>query len=113
NKRSAHWGFTKGHIERGETKEETAISEVLEETGIHINIIPGFSQNSEYTIQGKIEKSVVIFLAGTDEKNYKMQVEEIEECGWFSYEKAMQTLNYENDKRILIQANHFLDENNM
>ncbi len=24
NKRSAHWGFPKGHIERGETKEQTA-----------------------------------------------------------------------------------------
>lgn len=28
NKRSAHWGFPKGHIERGETKEQTAIREV-------------------------------------------------------------------------------------
>ncbi|MGN1418613.1 MAG: bis(5'-nucleosyl)-tetraphosphatase [Acutalibacteraceae bacterium] len=113
NKRSAHWGFPKGHIEAGETNEETAIREVLEETGIHIHIVPGFSQNSEYTIQGKIEKSVVIFLACTEEKKYKMQVEEIEECDWFSYEQAMQTLNYENDKRILVQAKQFLDENNM
>lgn len=111
NKRSAHWGFPKGHIEFGETQEETAIREVLEETGIHIKIIPGFSQRSEYTIQGKIEKSVVIFLASTDDIRYKMQAEEIEECGWFTYDRAMETLNYENDKRILAESKQFLDMN--
>ncbi|MCM1340033.1 MAG: NUDIX domain-containing protein [Faecalibacterium sp.] len=104
NKRSAHWGFPKGHIELGETNEETAVREVLEETGLHVTILPEFSQSSEYTIQGKIEKSVVIFLAETDEKEYTIQIEEIEECGWFDYESAMHTLNYENDKRILEKA---------
>ena len=56
------------------------------------------------TIQGKIEKSVLIFLAKTDESKFTLQEEEIEECGWFSYEKALNTLNYENDKNILNEA---------
>ena len=38
-------------------------AEVLEETGIHIDIIPDFTAKSDYTIQGKVEKSVTIFLA--------------------------------------------------
>ena len=113
NKRSAHWGFPKGHIEPGETNEETAIREVLEETGLHIEIIHGFSKSSEYTIQGKIEKSVVIFLARTSESKYNIQVEEIEECGWFDYESAMATLNYDNDKRILIDAQQYITDNNI
>lgn len=61
NSRSAHWGFPKGHMERGETPEQTARREVLEETGIHIDIIPDFTAKSDYTIQGKVEKSVTIF----------------------------------------------------
>ena len=113
NKRSAHWGFPKGHIENGETKEETAIREVLEETGIKIDILPDFAQSSEYTIQGKIEKSVVIFLAEAQNDDYKLQEEEIEECGWFDFEDAMQTLNYENDKRILTLAKQYLIDNNI
>lgn len=104
NKRSAHWGFPKGHVEPGETNEETAVREVLEETGLNIRIVPGFVKKSEYTIQGKIEKSVSIFLAETDEVNYKLQEEEIEECGWYSFENALRTLNYENDKLILNDA---------
>lgn len=110
NKRSAHWGFPKGHVENGETKEETAIREILEETGLHVKILPDFVQNSEYTIQGKIEKTVAIFLAETDEENYQMQLEEIEECGWFTYEDAMKTLNYDNDKRILVKARQYLND---
>ena len=109
NRRSAHWGFPKGHVEPGETDEETAIREVAEETGLSIRILPGFVKKSDYTIQGKIEKSVSIFLAETEETDYTLQVEEIEECGWFEYEKAMSTLNYENDKTILIDAKKHLD----
>lgn len=113
NRRSAHWGFPKGHVENGETKEETAIREILEETGLNVEIIPSFSQSSEYTIQGKIEKSVVIFLAKTNETDYRMQEEEIEECGWFSFDEAMKTLNYDNDKRILQEALIFIKNNNI
>lgn len=108
NKRSAHWGFPKGHIEPGENHEQTAIREVLEETGINIRILPGFKKCSEYTIQGRIEKSVSIFLAETDDVKYTIQAEEIEECGWFSFCDALKTLNYDNDKRILEQAKQYL-----
>lgn len=110
NRRSAHWGFPKGHIEKGETKEETAIREILEETGLNVRILPDFRQNSEYTIQGKIEKSVDIFLAETNETEFKIQEEEIEECDWFSYADALKTLNYENDKRILGEALQYLKD---
>lgn len=108
NKRSAHWGFPKGHMERGETPEETAKREVLEETGIHIRLLPEFLSKSEYTIQGKVEKSVSIFLASTQDKNTVIQQEEIEDFTWLRYDKALNMLNYKNDKLILSKANCFL-----
>lgn len=111
NRRSAHWGFPKGHIEPGETKEETAIREVLEETGLNIEIVPGFIKSSEYVIQGKIEKSVSIYLGKTSEFDYKLQEEEIEECGWYTYAEALRVLNYENDKYILNEAAKFFENN--
>ena len=108
NKRSANWGFPKGHIENGETKEDTAKREVLEETGIHINIIPGFVSTSEYTIQGKVEKSVSIFVASTTDTQTKIQQEEIEDYIWLNYTKAIKTLKFENDRSILERAHEFL-----
>ena len=107
NKRSAHWGFPKGHIEQGESHEQTAMREVREETGIDIRILPEFERRSDYVIQGKIEKTVFIFLGQTSQTEIVRQEEEIEECGWFTYDAAMDTLNYDNDKRILAEAHDY------
>lgn len=113
NKRSNHWGFPKGHIEKGETEVATAKREVLEETGLHINVLDGFSTTSEYKIAGRVEKRVTIFLASTSDTNTIIQQEEIEDYIWLDFDKALATLKFENDKSILISAKEFLAENNM
>ena len=111
NKRSTNWGFPKGHIEKGETEEDTARREVLEETGIHIDILDGFKDKSEYSIQGRIEKSVSLFLATTKDVKTIIQPEEIEDYVWLDYEKAMMRLRYSNDKDILFRAREFMMNN--
>lgn len=111
NKRSAHWGFPKGHIERGETCQQTAKREVLEETGLHINIIDGYSSTSEYKIAGKVEKRVTIFLASTTDSKTLIQQEEIDDYIWLDYENALKQLKFENDKSILTSSYEFLRSN--
>lgn len=113
NNRSSHWGFPKGHIEKGETETATAKREVLEETGLHINIYDGFSSTSEYKIAGRVEKRVTIFLGCTTDKETVIQQEEIEAYKWLEYDKAYSSLKFENDKSILAAARDFLAENNM
>lgn len=112
NKRSAHWGFPKGHIENGETEKETAIREVFEETGLKIRIIDGFSTKSAYRIQGKIEKNVTIFLGEILGGSLVIQEEEIDAFVWHCYENALSLLRFENDKKTLLDAYAFLIENN-
>lgn len=112
NKRSAHWGFPKGHIEKGESKKDTAIREVLEETGIHVSLIDGFESISKYKIRDKIEKTVSIFVGTTKDTSTVIQQEEIEDYIWLTYDRAMSLLKFENDKNILSSANEFLNENN-
>lgn len=94
-------GLPKGHVEEGESNEDTARREVLEETGLHIAILPEFKSRSEYTIQGRIEKTVIIYIASTKDTRTVIQPEEIEDYIWLSYDNAYKTLNYENDKAIL------------
>lgn len=110
NRRSAHWGFPKGHIEKGETQEETAIRETKEETGLDISLIDGFSCKSEYTIQGKVEKAVIIFLAKSESTDVTIQKEEIDEFIWVDFKSASAMLKFENDKSILSKAIAFIDE---
>lgn len=112
NRRSAHWGFPKGHIEQGETKEETALREVLEETGIHLSIIEGYESVSKYKIRNRIEKQVSIFVGTTKDTSTVIQKSEIEDYIWLTYDRAMSLLKFENDKNILQSAYNFLNENN-
>lgn len=111
NKRSANWGFPKGHVERGETNEDAAKREILEETGVHVNLHDGFEVQSKYTINRKIQKNVSIFVGTTNDTNTLIQQEEIADYIWLSYEKALARLNFENDKEILIKAHKFLTDN--
>lgn len=108
NKRSLNWGFPKGHMERGEDEHMTAYREVLEETGIRIKFLPDFRFKSEYSIQNRIEKKVIIFLATTSDTRTIIQREEIEEYLWLGYDKALESLRFPNDKQILNKANEYL-----
>ena len=111
NCRSAHWGFPKGHMERGETREETARREVLEETGLRIDIFDGFLAKSDYKIGGRVDKNVQIFLATTRDTQTVIQKEEIEDYVWLNYPQAVRALKFDNDKQILRKANRFMNEN--
>lgn len=113
NKRSNNWGFPKGHMEQGETPVETACREVLEETGLHINVIDGFRCESQYKIGSTVEKRVDVFLATTKDTQTVIQKEEIEDYIWLRYADALETLKFENDKSILEQVNEFMIKENL
>ena len=56
------WSFPKGHMERGETEAETALRELLEETGLTAELVSGASVLSEYPINRLTRKQTVLFL---------------------------------------------------
>ena len=102
------WVLPKGKVEVGEDKQDAALREVLEETGIHIDIIPDFVSKSEYTIQNRIHKTVCVYVAKTDDTQTIIQKEEIEDYIWLTYENAYKNLKFENDKTILHDAREHL-----
>lgn len=111
NRRSSNWSFPKGHVEAGESSEETAKREVLEETGLHVELIPGFVSKSQYSIQNRIQKTVQLYVATTQDTHTKIQAEEIEDYVWLTFENALKNLKFENDKTILTDARTFLLNN--
>ena len=73
NNNGRYWSFPKGHIEDGETEQETAIREIKEETGLDVTLVNNFREISEYCPFGKIRKRVVFFLARAFTDNVRIQ----------------------------------------
>ncbi len=104
NNNGRYWSFPKGHIEIGETEEETAIREIKEETNLDVEIKEGFREVSDYCPFGKIRKHVVFFLAQAFTDNVKVQEEEIAEYIWVDLQQARKLCTYDNDLRIINKA---------
>lgn len=98
------WTFPKGHVEKNETEQQTAIREIKEETGLDVQIEPDFRQTSIYRPFGKIKKKVVFFLAKADESIVSMQQSEIDYYLWVTIPDALKMCSHENDVKILYEA---------
>ena len=96
---NGNWGFPKGHIENNETKEETAIREVQEETNVNIKIIPNFEREIKYIPNEKTIKKVTIFAGITQDEDV-----EIEAFQWCTYEEALKLVTYKLQKDVLEKA---------
>ncbi len=104
NNNGRYWSFPKGHIEIGETEEETAAREIKEETSLDVEIKEGFREVSEYCPFGKIHKKVVFFLAQAFTDVVNVQEEEIAEYIWVDLQQARKMCSYDNDLRIISKA---------
>lgn len=124
NRKGGHWEFTKGHIEQGESEEETVRREVQEETGIAgLKILPGFKEYIKYFFKQQrknkkipalkrekvvwIFKLVVFFVAETNIKEIKLSPEHIN-FAWLPFNEAFEKVTYKNSKELLKRANKFI-----
>ena len=115
------WGFAKGHVEEGETEEETARREIEEETGIKdLKILPGFKEAEKYFfrkvygLEGEARKTapwvfklVVFFLAETKTKEIKISDEHTGFI-WLPIEEAVKRTTFKNSKKLLKEADEFV-----
>lgn len=101
HKFGGHWSFPKGHVEAGETEEQTAMREVKEETGVSIKIMDGFREGVEFFPKPGVKKQVIYFLADALDETLVRQVEEISEVRWVPLEIASDMMIFSNDKRLI------------
>ena len=108
-----HWDLPKGNIEAGEIPIETAKREVFEETDLHyLRFYEGFVKKIEYYYrrrEGLVHKVVVYFLAETPVKDVKISCEH-EAFSWLSFDEALKTATFKNTKRLLRDAEKYLNK---
>jgi len=104
------YGFPKGHIEKDETEEQTALREVFEETGLTVRLVPSFKTLDEHPIPQKENtiKQIVYFLGEYYNQEFRYQKEELTDALLVDYETAISLFQFDSSKRILTEANNFL-----
>jgi 8-oxo-dGTP pyrophosphatase MutT (NUDIX family) len=100
---SVLWTFPKGHLEAGETAEQAALREVLEETGWRCRTIaPFFEARYSFRHNGKrVDKTVHWFRMEPVEKVGVSDPDEIIDCRWFPMAEAKDLLVYKSDLEIM------------
>lgn len=99
-----HWSFPKGHVEPGETEEQTALREIKEETGIDVELNTFFREVVSYSPKRDTTKDVIYFLGKAKTFQYTPQEEEIAQIKWVEINLAHSFLTYDNDKQLVNKA---------
>jgi len=95
----SHWIFPKGHIEAGETLEQTALREAEEEAGVRGRII---APAGELSFSFQSEAFLVHYFLvvsndeGRPEKGRRLQ--------WCTYDEALRRLTFEISRTLLREA---------
>ncbi len=110
HRHGGHWSFPKGHVEGNETEQQTAIREVMEETGVKIDLIENFRHAVEYQPKPGVRKQVVYFLGETTQDEFVRQVEEISEITWSFIDDAYKLVTFKNDRTLITKARERINE---
>ena len=105
---NGNWGFPKGHTEDQETDIQTAIREVMEETGINIEILDGFKKSIKYIPFPEVLKEVIFFIGITEEEKVTIDKDEIEDYMWCSYEEALKMITYKPQRDVMESSLQFI-----
>jgi 8-oxo-dGTP diphosphatase len=93
------WSYPKGKLEEGETFEDAAQREVLEETGLVCHLIR-FVGHTDYTDRKGRPKVVAYWVMAAEAGTFAAS-EEVDELRWVDVPTAGQLLSYERDRELL------------
>ena len=99
----AIWALPKGTPDAGETREETAIREVVEETGLQVEreVYIGSIDYWFVRDRDRCHKTVHYYLMRPTGGHESLHDHEFDEVRWFPARQALEALTYENEVRVV------------
>jgi 8-oxo-dGTP pyrophosphatase MutT (NUDIX family) len=100
------WGLAKGAIEQGESDEQAAVREVLEETGLEAEVEADLGDIRYFYVWDgvRVRKRVHFFLmhaTGGDVANHDSEMEDVR---WFPLRTAMKRAAYKGEREVIERA---------
>jgi 8-oxo-dGTP pyrophosphatase MutT (NUDIX family) len=103
---SPTWSLPKGTPDEGETREETALREVTEETGLDVRILADVGDiHYRFVREGRrIDKTVHYFLMEAIGGDLADHDHEFEEVRWMSLAEADRVMSFASERDIVARA---------
>jgi 8-oxo-dGTP pyrophosphatase MutT (NUDIX family) len=100
------WTLPKGTPDPGETREQTALREVREETGLEVRISRPFDSIEYWFVQGgtRIHKTVHYFLMDQTGGDLGRHDHEFETVRWIGFDEAQHLLTFETERALVARA---------
>ncbi len=113
---AGHWDLPKGKIETGETKQEAALRELMEETGLTAQIDDDFEETIHYIFTDydkKLAQKTAYFFIGKATTTQVKLSHEHTDFKWLPYKDALEQLTYDNAKTLLKKAHNHIIKHEM
>lgn len=94
------WALPKGKAEGDETPEQTAIREVLEETGYHCRVVAPL-QTTRHRVEGGIKEVTWFAMRPLPDSPGFRKNNEVDEVRWVTRREALALFDYENDRDLV------------
>jgi 8-oxo-dGTP pyrophosphatase MutT (NUDIX family) len=106
------WSLPKGHIELGETAEQTAIREVAEETGIHGSVLASLGCIDYWFVTDgrRVHKTVHHYLMRCSGGELSDDDVEVAEVAWVPIPELPSRLAYADERRLAEVADELIDK---
>ncbi|MCU1685701.1 MAG: hydrolase [Amycolatopsis sp.] len=104
------WSLPKGHIEDGETVEQTAVREVKEETGISAHVLRPLGTIDYWFVaeRHRVHKTVHHFMLAADGGELSDEDVEVTEVGWVPLTELDTKLAYADERTLVRKARTLL-----
>jgi 8-oxo-dGTP pyrophosphatase MutT (NUDIX family) len=96
----------KGHVDPGETPDQTALREVREETGVEATLVEKLGDVRYFYQRGgkRIFKRVTFYLFEYLDGSLEDHDDEVEEARWVPLSEAVEALSYEGERQMVERA---------
>lgn len=111
------WSLPKGRVEEGEGLQETALREVMEETGLEGKVVTKlkditywYMNETRYGEKVRIFKRVYFYLIRYLRGDVRRHDREVDEAGWLPISEALKRLRYPTERETMRMAATFIED---